>query len=99
MGKRWRQTVVRCLSVHPLTPAHSLDAHEGNGVTAALTDQPQVVVKRDPARLPRPDAQPVTFAKPRGLGGPFNFLGVRKNLLDGGAITVRGERSRVFPLN
>jgi hypothetical protein len=99
MGKRWRQTVVRCLCTHPLAPDHAHDAHEGKGVTAALTDHPWVDMKRDSACLPRPDAQPVTFAEPTGLRTPFNCPGVRKNLLDGGAMTVRGEKSRVVPVN
>ena len=91
--------MVRCLCALPLAPAHARDAHEGNGVTAALTDHPRVLVKRAPARRPRPDAPPVTWAEPRGLGRPFHLFGVRKKPLDGGAMTVRGERSRVLPLN
>ena len=87
---------MRRLGAHPLTPAH---AHEGTGVTAALTDPPRVDVKRDSACLLRRDARPVTCAEPSGLGRPWNLLGVQKHLLDAGARPVRGERSRVFPGN
>ena len=84
---------------HPLAPGRAHAPHGGHAPTATRTDHPRVDVKHDSARLPRPDAPPVTWAEPRGLGRPFNLLGVLKNLLDRGAMTVRRERSRVLPLD
>ena len=67
--------MVRCLGRHPRTQAH---AHEGTGVTAALTDHPRVDVKHDSACLLRPDARPMTCTEPSGLRRPWNLRGVRK---------------------
>lgn len=93
MRKRCRPTAVPGLCALPLAPAHAHGAHGGNGVTAALTDQPPVDVERDSARRPGPGAQPENLAERGGMGRRSDLLGVRQNLPDGGAITVRVSRS------
>ena len=93
MRKRCRSPAGPGLCALPLAPAHAHGAHGGNGVTAAPTDHPPVDVERDSARRPGPGVQPENLAERGGLGRRSDLLGVRQNLPDGGAITVRVSRS------